>query len=253
MRPRRHARHFPDRPTLWSWRGMLRAAGDPLVQTWGLVMLSFILVGSHYAGTARSREQKKLPHSPQFLTAGFVDQGQASGLLATPVSTPRPAVSLRRQSRQPALQDAEMAETLVTGARIVRDEVASAPEWRFLSEPLRRQIAESMRPGPGACTLRLSWSGEPAGNARVLRWHQSRVQRGRAAAPDFVIGNGTRSGDGAVESLLRTTPAAAAETRREVRICLIGDGQLTSSQRQSLGELIVWLEARSGAVEITAD
>lgn len=251
MRPRRHARNFPDRPTLWSWRGMLRAAGDPLVQTWALVMLSFILVGSHYAGTVRAREQKKSPHSPQFLTAGFVDSGQASGLLATPVSTPRPVISLRRAARQPALPDQESAAALVTAARVVRDEVATAPAWKFLPDSLRREIAETIRPGPSATILRLCWSGEATGNARVLRWHQSRVQRGRGAVPDFVIGNGTRSGDGAVERVVRKT--SPGETGSELRICLIGYGDLTNSQRQALGELIVWLEARSGAVEIAAE
>jgi hypothetical protein len=130
-----------------------------------------------------------------------------------------------------------------------------AKAWEFLTAPLRASLDEaaSVKPGGRAPWRRVvvEGTGETSGGARDLafvgrRGGDAGVESGLRAA-HFVIGNGTRTGDGAIE---RTARALAGDA---VVVALVGDfsrQQPTAAQLQALTELADYARAKTGVIPV---
>ncbi|MES2467792.1 MAG: hypothetical protein V4675_10865 [Verrucomicrobiota bacterium] len=123
--------------------------------------------------------------------------------------------------------------------RPAMQEAASRP-LQFLDRPLRLQLATTARTST-PWRIQLVWSGDARGNAALVD-----LQRSITAQPEasgFVIGNGSRSGDGQIEYVASTLTEACGV----LNITLIGQGGApTPRQMAALGELLLQLEALSG-------
>ena len=91
-------------------------------------------------------------------------------------------------------------------------------------------------------------SGEASGSATDLAFRKAEISpAARARQPHFVIGNGSRSQDGGIES----TDRLLAED--ELLITLMGDLQTappTAAQLHGLTELIDYLRAKTGVIPV---
>jgi len=136
----------------------------------------------------------------------------------------------------------------------------STPAYRYLT----RSVIEEIRRAP---VQRRRWqfivvhnSGTRQGNARVFDYYHRHVRRMRnGLAYQFVIGNGTSTGNGQIE--------VGDRWRRQINgghvhsdylnnislgICLVGDfnrDQPTGAQLESCEELIRYLRQRCGKIE----
>ena len=116
---------------------------------------------------------------------------------------------------------------------------AAGGSWHHLDQPLRQALSKI-----GAGTIpevELCWSGAATGNAGEFL--HSQQGQGRSAA--FIIGNGTRSGDGLI-----TSANDSHEEAGPLRIYLIGTGHLTHGQQAALGEILNFLESRAGKLVV---
>ena len=129
--------------------------------------------------------------------------------------------------------------------------------YKYLSDSVRRQIDR-------APVVRERWrfiivhnSGTRQGNARIFDYYHRHVRRMQnGLAYHFVIGNGTSSGDGAIEIGDRWTRQINGGhvhsdylNNISLGICLVGDfnhSQPTRAQLESCEELIRYLRARCG-------
>ena len=212
---------------------------DPQVQVWVMAGFSVLLViighlrawslgseGKNTAGVSPSRllvagarvnwteEFGSYPRETQ--RPQLVLSGPTAGMAAVPAKKSPPRLDLR-----PAMQEA-----------------ASRP-WQFLDRPLRQQLAATAK-SSGSPRIHLAWSGDARGNAALIALQQSLRERPEPAG--FVIGNGSRSGDGRIEYL--PSHGTAVES---LNITLIGQsGPPTPNQMAALGELLHQLEALSG-------
>jgi hypothetical protein len=127
--------------------------------------------------------------------------------------------------------------------------------WEFLTAPLRAALdaAVSVKPGGRAPWRRVvvDGTGETAGGARDLAFAVRRGGEGGAEsglrAAHFVIGNGTRTPDGAIE---RTGRALSGDA---VVVVLVGDfsrQQPTAAQLQALTELADYARAKTGLIPV---
>ncbi len=219
---------------------LCRRFRDPQVQVWAMAGFSVLLVIiGHLRAWSPGSEGKNASggSATRLLLAGarvswtedfgsndretwrpqLVIGSPAAGIPAAPAKTAFDGMDLR-----PAMQEA-----------------ASRP-LLFLDRPLRQQLASTARTAT-PWRIQLAWSGDTRGNAALID-----LQRSITAQPEasgFVIGNGSRSGDGQIESLASST----TETGDILNITLIGQGGApTKSQMAALGELLHQLEALSG-------
>ena len=204
---------------------------DPQLQVWLMAGFSLLLLLiAQVRAWNPSGEGKNEPaaSASRLLLAGAqVSWTEAFG--------PAPQPSRRPVLQLPARPTAPLA--LTRQAAPVPDprpamEAAAARPWQFLDRPLRQRLAQL---GPAAAPLHihLTWSGDSRGNAALILHRQ--------ATAAFVIGNGSRSGDGDIA--FAPNPAAGSA----VAITLIGDGRAaTPRQMAALGELLHHLESRSG-------
>jgi hypothetical protein len=122
--------------------------------------------------------------------------------------------------------------------------------WRWLHRPLREVIDGQASAAGEWARVRVEVSGHGSGNASDLIFRaRAEGGGGRAELPHFVIGNGSRSGDGAMEATGR--PLAGAE----VAVLLIGGGPEdppTEAQLRALTELIDYLRAKAGVIPVVA-
>jgi hypothetical protein len=121
------------------------------------------------------------------------------------------------------------------------------PRWRSLHRELRRNIDAQAPAAAGWTELGVRASGDGSGSAADLRFRARSDTAGTRELPHFVIGNGSRSDDGAIEM----TDRALAEST--VDILLIGGGSdrpPTAAQLHALTELVDYLRAKAGMVPV---
>ncbi|MGF1655890.1 MAG: N-acetylmuramoyl-L-alanine amidase [Verrucomicrobiales bacterium] len=135
----------------------------------------------------------------------------------------------------------------------------SGPQYRYLSDSVRRQIdAPSIRRNRWRFIV-VHNSASRNGNARIFDNYHRRVRKMRnGMAYHFVIGNGSASGDGAIEVGERWARqlngghlASDNLNNIAIGICLVGDfdrHRPTQAQLESLEELITYLRGRAGNV-----
>jgi|GEM_PF-2442755 len=133
--------------------------------------------------------------------------------------------------------------------------VTRGEEWRSLTPVLRAGLDHAAAlHGPRArwCRLVVEGTGEHEGGGTDLafasrRGPAAKAERGRFLAAHFVIGNGTRSGDGGIE---RTGRPLEGE---DLVIALIGDFSRrgpTPAQLQALTELVDYARAKTGVIPV---
>ncbi len=178
------------------------------------------------------------------LAFAFAGAG-ADALVASPaggalvVLTPRP------------LAEPAPVETDALIARLLPGLSHREGKWRFLTADLRQQVDAAATVTAHWTRLHVLTSGEVSGCADDLRWRQ--VGADPAADPGlahFLIGNGSRSGDGEIEVTARAWPAADGP----LVIALTGDARLappTDRQCRALTELIDYLRAKAGMIPVS--
>ena len=209
---------------------------DPLVQVWGLIGVVLVTgIVSYYGRRNGAGEQKNALWAASLLTAEADNAGW------------HPAVCFGEPDPM-GTQAVVAADSL--DLRACANAAAARKNWRFLTPPLRQKLAALKTP---VRKVLVTWSGTQGGDARALELYFSSVRDETGGAPgEFVIGNGRRSGDGAIEATARWLAATAEASPEELRICLVGNtGKPTAFQKEALGELISTIEARSGTVELS--
>lgn len=120
-------------------------------------------------------------------------------------------------------------------------------QWTSLRPALRQRIHEdAARHAAGWKTIALTSTGEASGSAVDLAFALGKNQEG--TPPHFVIGNGSRSPDGSIE-----TTAAPLEGGT-LTIALVGDPRTqapTSAQLRAITELVDYLRAQTGILPVT--
>ena len=132
-------------------------------------------------------------------------------------------------------------------ARPATADAATRRGWQFLSPDLRSAISSRL-PAPLA-SIAIRFSGTHRGNAAQFDDFQSRCRDTSDGAPwHFVIGNGHRSPDGTIETTKRWLRDSSGS---ELTVCLIGSpDSLTPAQQDAIGELLLFLESRSGTLSL---
>lgn len=236
------------RPLLSSFRSFRLHASrlrEPLVQVWLMTGMALILVIMGHVHAVRQSGDRKNPDTlsaVRLLTAGASFQWSDNFAPAAAASA-RPAFSLADAAKSPTGQNLS-SPSLSPGAsldwRAEMTAAASRP-WNFLSKAHRQFIGTTERSADGL-PVSLVWSGGHSGNAALNQLECRRL--GKAEAGTFVIGNGTRSKDGSLET------AGGLPVEGSVVITLIGTPDTaTEKQKASLGELLNYLEARFGTVQ----
>jgi hypothetical protein len=209
---------------------------DPLVQVWGLIGVVLVTgMVAYYVRRTRAGEQKNLAWESALLTKAAENAGW------------RPEVCFAEPGGRLADSGAGTEEM---NLRACADAAAKRKDWRFLTAELRGKIAQIKTP---VRRVLVTWSGTRGGDAKALDLYFDSVRDEAGGAPgEFVIGNGKRSKDGAIETTKRWMPGnAEGGELAELRICLVGDATaVTPAQKEALGELISSIEARSGTVEL---
>jgi hypothetical protein len=222
-----------------TFRSLLQHLKDPQLQVWLMSGLALVLlIIGHIRAWSPVGEGKigPAPTASRLLLAG------------ASVSWNDEFAPGQRPSRRPVLilhNTVATQQVNVNPApglfevRSLMEQAAGRP-WRYLSRPLRQQLARAPSPnGPLRATLR--WSGDHRGNAPLIALQDS--HRHPNAKTSFVIGNGSRSKDGEIEMLFPRVAFAGGQ----VEIILIGSGtNPTPRQTSALGELLNHLEAMSG-------
>jgi hypothetical protein len=120
--------------------------------------------------------------------------------------------------------------------------------WRSLRAELRQFIDGEAREGHRWTRLVVDDTGEAFGNAADLAFRRSELSSTNPTSqPHFVIGNGSRSHDGEIESTGRGL------TEEALRIVLIADLEAappTAAQLHGLTELIDYLRAKVGVIPV---
>jgi hypothetical protein len=229
-----------------------------------------VVVGVTYCILNVSESRAKTAGSPQVRAAGFPFE----------VAAGRPAFRRLEKRREGRNSQSERRVKLPDPKELVAaepdalypesslrkipnlwdDSMTIGSSWAFLSKKVRGQITS---PGASAhwSELVLHHSQSLGGNAAMFDMYHRKV-RGieYGLAYHFVIGNGAYSGDGAIEvgSRWREQLAAGALPGAEPRsgaisICLVGDYAShppTQNQLRALGELVGFLRARLGHLEV---
>jgi hypothetical protein len=156
----------------------------------------------------------------------------------------------------PAIVDISHPEPEIIAPTVVRP---APPKQRDVSEDIPRDWLPPSEVEKDWTAIVLHHSGTENGNARIFdRWHRE-GRHWDGIGYDFVIGNGTNSGDGEIEVTFRWreqipgahtggTPGNWAN-EDAVGICLVGnfnDMMPTARQMRSLARLVRFLQRRYG-------
>lgn len=224
---------------------------EPLVQVWLMTGMALILVIMGHVHAVRQSGDRKNPDTlsaVRLLTAGPNFQWSDNFAPATPARA-RPVLKLtaavgKTTRFAPPSSGSDPGLTTPSGSTLDwRGEMTSAASrpWKFLGKAQRELIGQADRPADGL-PVNILWSGGLTGNAALSLLELRRL--GQSSAGTFVIGNGTRSPDGSLETI-SNLPVEGAVT-----ITIIGNPEtLTEKQKASLGEVLNYLEARFGTVQ----
>lgn len=216
----------------------LRRLHDPQVQVWVMAGLSvLLLLMGHlraWSGSGEGKNDATASASRLLLAGARVTWTEEFG--PAQQGSRRPVLCLQAPAAGGA-RPLPGPPAVRLDLRSPMEEAAARP-WQFLDRSLRQQLAAAPRASL-PLQIRLVWSGDTRGNAALV----SRQQAAPQAPAGFVIGNGSRSGDGQIEALRPSLSMAEGL----VEITLIGTGSaLTPRQSAALGELLHQLEAISG-------
>jgi hypothetical protein len=195
------------------------------------------------------------PHSTSRRESDFNPLAAALAANSATEQGYRPTIHLHSPPKAPAPPKASpatpspAASALAASARKAALDAAHAPRWSHLHPSLRHEVSERLASFPSTPAVRLRWSNTHAGNAASLDAFHSRWRGQPLGAPaDFIIGNGHRAPDGAIEPTSRWRLSNPTDA---ITICLIGHpGQVSPAQQAAIGELIVCLESRIGTLAI---
>jgi hypothetical protein len=195
------------------------------------------------------------PHSPAHRESEFNPLAAALATNLSPDQGYRPTIHLNAPPKAPAPSPASpaspspAASALAASARKAALDAAHAPSWSHLHPSLRHEVSERLASFPSTPAVRLRWSNTHAGNAASLDAFHSRWRGQPLGTPaDFIIGNGHRAPDGAIEPTARWRLGNPTDA---ITICLIGHpGHVSPAQQAAIGELIVCLESRIGTLAI---
>lgn len=243
-----------DPSILRAFRARAERLRDPLVQVWLLVATAFLFgMLSHYRADRRSGDEKIASfQSPARLLLGGARVTWSDDFAGGPSAGPsaRPRLSLRPVSDERSKRGGAGPVVVSSSDRAVLPDWKSAAAeagrlpWRHLDRKARtalNAVPRTVLPEVRFVTVR---SGGSTGNLALVEHHRSRRD---AAGADFVIGNGSRSADGEIEIGPGWDARASGADRGPVRICVVGAVEHpTSAQRQAVGELLNYLEARFG-------
>ena len=223
-----------------SWPGWR----SPLVQV-RLLMGAWAVAAlwSLFPHSTSRRESDFNPLAAALAANTSTDQGYRPTIhLHSPPKAPAPA---KASSASPS----PAASALAASARKAALDAAHAPRWSHLHPSLRHEVSARLASLPSSPAVQLRWSNTHAGNAASLDAFHSRWRGQPLGAPaDFIIGNGHRAPDGAIEPTSRWRLANPTDA---ITICLIGHpGQVSPAQQAAIGELIVCLESRIGTLAI---
>lgn len=150
---------------------------------------------------------------------------------------------------QPTLLPPPPVPAVETTMQLARLRERSA-RWEFLDDQSRRDLDAAAARSPGR---RAGWSqvvvegtGEPSGSAKDVTFSSQR-HAGREWLPHFVIGNGTRSGDGVIESTGRPLDGD------RLVVSMVGDfsrSAPTAAQLRSVTELVDYARAKTGMIPV---
>ncbi len=226
-------------------KSLLQHLRDPRIQVWLMVGSALLLLGiGHVRAWSGASEGKNQAHRPasRLLVAGArLDWTESFG--PAQEETRRPTLALHAPAPPAAMAKTSPApaQAPMLEIRSAMQEAAAKP-WNFLGRPLRQQLAVAART-PQPLHVRLVWSGDPRGNAALVAGPWNSTSRSGQSA-HFVIGNGSRSGDGEITALSAKFPPSGDV----IEITLIGkDGHHpTDAQKAALGELLHHVEALTG-------
>jgi hypothetical protein len=195
------------------------------------------------------------PHAPARRESEFNPLAAALAANSSTDQGYRPTIHLHSPPKAPApaapspASPSPAASALAASARKAALDAAHAPRWSHLHPSLRQEVSERLASFPSTPAVRLRWSNTHAGNAASLDAFHSRWRGQPLGTPaDFIIGNGHRAPDGAIEPTSRWRLANPADA---ITICLIGhQGHVSPAQQAAIGELIVCLESRIGTLAI---
>lgn len=217
---------------------------EPLVQVWLMAGTGFILVIMGHVRAVRQSGDWKNPDTSapfQLLTAGASLQW-TDDFAIPQTSAPRPSLVLNlSRPTAPLAANRVMPDPVSSLDWRGEMETAARGSWEFLLKKDRAEIDLVQLPATGL-EVRLAWTGDHRGNAALHRLDCQR--RGVADESSFVIGNGSRSGNGSLEI------TGGLQKGKVTVMSLIGTPETTTTaQKAALGELLNYLEARFGTLD----
>lgn len=215
---------------------------DPLVQVWFMAGISvlLVLIGHLRAIQATCEGKNETNTSPSRLLIAGANVTWTEEFGPAHRETRRPVLALNAPAPAAHRLVAHTAASAPMDVRPVMQEAASRP-LKFLARPLRQALTSAPK-ASAALKVQLTFSGATRGNAALISL-QSQPASAATAAARFVIGNGSRSGDGTIAWI---SPPRSLESGL-VEIILVGKpGAPTPAQTAALGELLNLLEAISG-------
>jgi len=214
---------------------------DPLVQVWFMAGISvlLVLIGHLRAIQSTGEGKNETNTSPSRLLIAGATVTWTEDFGPAHRETRRPVLALNAPAPAADRLAAHTAASKPMDVRPVMQEAASRP-LKFLDRPLRQALTSAPK-ASAALKVHLTFSGATRGNAALISL-QSRPASAVAAAR-FVIGNGSRSGDGTISLI---SPPHSLESGL-VEIILVGKpGAPTPAQTAAPGALPNLLEAISG-------
>ncbi len=212
---------------------------EPLVQVWIMAGFSVLLVLiGHLRAWNADGEGKINPNtSASHLLLAGATMAWSDEFGSPQRPTPRPVLRLDSATALPALGPALTAPSL--DLRPALATAAAAPS-KSVTRPVRAHLTQAALPSQ-PLQIRVAWNGDLRGNAALIAARQPAASD--PSTLTFVIGNGSRSGDGEIQCL----PAGSAPASGLINIILIGpNGRTSPRQLAALAELLVYLEATSG-------
>jgi hypothetical protein len=184
-----------------------------------------------------------------------------------PVSIQSPAPIASPKSAPSRIDSDSDAPVVIEKSGVDRKEGIQAPSffgwfsrWKYLSSGVRREIDRAPVQKGRWRYIVVHNSGTRQGNAKAFEYYHRQVRKMQnGLAYQFVIGNGTSSGDGQVEVGSRWPKQINGGhvhsdylNNIAIGICLVGDfnhEQPTAKQLEALDELIRYLRQRVGKTD----
>jgi hypothetical protein len=194
-------------------------------------------------------------------------QSKQTGESSKPVTPPTPAPIALPKSAPSRIESDSDAPVVIEKSGVDRKEGAQAPSffgwfsrWKYLSSGVRKEIDRAPVQKGRWRYIVVHNSGTRQGNAKAFEYYHRQVRKMQnGLAYQFVIGNGTSSGDGQVEVGSRWAKQINGGhvhsdylNNIAIGICLVGDfnhEQPTAKQLEALDELIRYLRQRVGKTD----